>query len=331
MNVLKKHALTKAVIASLIGLAAQQQAQAILGGFENADGYAPPFPMDVWSYDAGQTGGPIAPNTGRWQELYGSGNAGGDSQYVSQHGYGVGGANLPPSALAVRTLTPSPDGSYDQTLRYTTGADDLGVSPATTLISATVSFDLCPGITTNPNVGPDPIFNNVPAFTLSFGGTNAASGITIGFTDSDPANSYRTHFIHYNGGTYVSQPFNWSGHFDHVDVVMDLVAGTYDVSLTPDFNGATPEWDPGAIPQVMATGALVSNAFNQLDSMYFRTHTDPGNGVLTAGLEKSFLDNFSFSVQYVPEPSGALALIAGAGAAIVFRRPRCRRRGATST
>ena len=57
-------------------------AQAKLGGFETADGYSTPFTHDVWMYDAGQTGAPFTPsfyNTGRWAELFGSSNAGGDS------------------------------------------------------------------------------------------------------------------------------------------------------------------------------------------------------------------------------------------------------------
>src|SRR5687767_924354 len=72
-------------------------AEAVLGGFDTADGYSQLFVKDVWSYDAGVTGGPIAPNTGRWTELLGSGVVG-DVQYFSQHGYGGGGAATPPFA-----------------------------------------------------------------------------------------------------------------------------------------------------------------------------------------------------------------------------------------
>src|SRR5438094_7528828 len=108
--------------------------QAKLGGFETIDGYSTPFTHDVWMYDAGQTGAPFTPpfyNTGRWAELFGSGNAAGDSQYMSQHGFGSSGANVAPFALAVRCLSPSTDGSYNQQLRYSIGADDTGVAPST--------------------------------------------------------------------------------------------------------------------------------------------------------------------------------------------------------
>src|SRR5687767_13762808 len=86
------------VAAAAIGvLCLAPAARAVLGGFETSDGYSQPFPRDVWMYDAGQTGGPFTPiqyNTGRWQELFGSGIAGGDAQYVSQHGFGTGGAGV---------------------------------------------------------------------------------------------------------------------------------------------------------------------------------------------------------------------------------------------
>ena len=148
---------------------------ALLGSFETADGYAFPFFRDAWSYDAGQTGVSFLPaqyNTGRWQELFGSGGANSDSQYVSQHGAGSGGPFAAPFALAVRSISPSTDGSYDMTVKYDLGVDDLGVSPTTTPQSATIAFDICPGKTWIDQTGFDTVFNDVPAFSLSVGGTS---------------------------------------------------------------------------------------------------------------------------------------------------------------
>ena len=145
-----KRILTMSLFALLLTVATDREAHAVLGGFETADGYSTPFPKDVWSYDAGQTGANFAPaqyNTGRWQELFGSGNAGGDAQYISQHGVGSGGANAAPFALAVRSIAPSTDGSFDMAVRYALGVDDLGVSPTSPLQSATIAFDICRGLT----------------------------------------------------------------------------------------------------------------------------------------------------------------------------------------
>ncbi len=316
-----------AAIAACTGamLLASNSAQAKLGGFEAVDGYSPPFSHDVWMYDAGQTGAPFTPpfyNTGRWAELFGSGNAGGDSQYISEHGYGGGGANVAPFALAVRCLSPSTDGSYNQQVRYSVGADDTGVSPSTPIISAQIDFDICPGATVIPSTGMiDNTFNNVPAFSLSFGGTNAAPGATIGFTDNDPSNGYKAEFFHNNGGTTVTQLMPWSGHFDHVTVMLNNITNTFDVSVTRDFNLITMDYDPGNLPSVVVLGASMTNPFSLLDNMYFRTHTDPGNGITAAGLEKSFLDNFGFQV-VVPEPSSMLTMLVLSSAALLSRQRR---------
>src|SRR5439155_950854 len=82
-----------------------------------------------------------------------------------------------PFALAVRCLSPSTDGSYNQQVRYSVGADDTGVAPTTPLVSALVQFDICPGSTVIPSTGfGDTVFNNVKVFSLSFGGTNTLPG-----------------------------------------------------------------------------------------------------------------------------------------------------------
>src|SRR5206468_4286198 len=104
-------------------------------------------------------------------------------------------------------------------------------------ISAQIDFDICPGVTVIPSTGfADSTFNNVPAFSMSFGGTNTSPGVTVGFSDSDPGNSYKTNFMYSNGGSTISQPMNWSGHFDHMSVLLNMVTNTYDVSVTRDFN-----------------------------------------------------------------------------------------------
>src|SRR5262249_49963001 len=161
---------------------------------------------------------------------------------------------------------------------------------------------ICPGLTIVSGGGPDTVFNNTPAFSLSFGGTNTAPGATIGFTDHDPPNSNKTRFFYNNGSTTITQLMNWTGRFDHVSILLDMVANTYDVSVTADSNLSTADFDPGNLPTIVVTGASMTNPFSLLDNMYFRTITDPSNGSQIAGLEKSFLDNFSFAV-VVPEPS----------------------------
>ena len=290
-------------------------ALAVLGGFETADGYTGPFSADVWSYDAGQTGGPFLIsqyNTGRFQELFGSGSTS-DAQYVSQHGIGSGGANMPPYALAVRADTASPDGSYDMTVKYDTGADDLGFAPTTLLSSATIDFDLCPGITQRSN-SIDPIFNDVPVFSLSFGGTSTALGATMGFTDHDSSNSNLTKIYYNDGNVFNSQSVAWSGgRFDHIQIDLDYVNQTFDLYWTKDANLTTKAFDAGNTPQLIVAGANMTSTISTIDAMYFQTHTDPSDGSELAHLSKSFLDNFEFAVKAVPEPATAHLVLVGLG------------------
>jgi len=106
-----------------------------------------------------------------------------------------------------------------------------------------------------------------------------------------------------------------------VSVAMNMVTNTYSVTVTPDFNLITPEFDPGNLPAITITGASNTNPFSLLDNMYFRAHTDPSNGSQIGGLEKSFLDNFAFSV-LAPEPTSALTILVVSGVALLARRRR---------
>lgn len=289
-----------------------QPAYALLGSFETADGYTGPFTRDVWAYDAGQTGALFTPaqyNTGRWKELVGSGVATAGAQYGSQHGY-IGSAASPPFALALRNLTSTPGIDFDMTLQYDVGADDLGIAPTTPLQSASITFDICPGITLKDGGGVDTTFNDTRAFSLSFGGTDAAPGATIGFTDHDSSNSNLSKIFYDNGSTYVSQVVPWSKKFDQITVDIDFVTQTFDLTFTRDFNTATPDFDPGNTPISVVTGAALTSPISTLEQMYFRTHTDPGDGITLAGLDKSYVDKFGFTVKPVPEPAslGLLAL-----------------------
>ena len=299
-------------------LAFSTPARAILNGFEFADGYAGPFVADVWSYDAGQTGASFLPsqyNTGRWVELLGSSSTG-DAQYGSQHGTSSAGANSPPFALAIRAVSETSPSSFDMSLQYAVGSDDIGIAPTTPLLSATIDFDICPGLTVLSTGGLDTMFNDVPAFSFSVGGTDSAPGLTIGFSDHDPGNTNKAELFHIDGATYNSQPVNWTfARFDHIQLVIDFVNQQYDLFWTKDANGTTTEFDAGNTPVLIASNVAMSNAVSTMDSFYFRAHTDPSTiDNSFAGLEKSYVDNFQFSVTPVPEPAsaGLLALAAGA-------------------
>lgn len=301
-------------------LAATQPANALLGSFETADGYTGPFTRDVWSYDAGQTGALFTPaqyNTGRWKELVGDGVANAGPQYASQHGF-IGSASSPPFALAVRSITLNPGIDYDMTLSYDVGVDDTGVAPTTPLNSASITFDICPGRTVKSTGGFDTVFNDVPAFSLSFGGTDAAPGATIGFTDHDPGNFNRTNIFYDDGTTFVSQPVPWTGHFDQVTIDINLVSNTFDLTWTPDALGSTTQFDPGAPSTTIVSGAALTTPISTLEQMFFRAHTDPAAGGVLAGLEKSYLDNFQFTVKPVPEP--ATAALVGLGTLTLIKR-----------
>jgi hypothetical protein len=104
---------------------------------------------------------------------------------------------------------------------------------------------------------------------------------------------------------------------------MNYLTSTFDVFLTADANPLTAQFDPGNAPQLFIAGASFTNATNLLDAMFFRTHTDPSDGTTIAGLEKSFLDNFHFTVTAVPEPASlGLAALALPGLARGRRRDR---------
>jgi PEP-CTERM motif len=315
---------TAAVATAILVMLGQQPAHALLGGFEVADGYTQTFGNDVWSYDAGASGATFIPsqyNTGRFQELVGSSAVNTDAQYVSRHGYGGGGANVAPFALAVRSISPAGAPNYDMTIGYDVGIDDLGVAPTTPLASAVVAFDICPGVTWDPlAVGFDTVFNDVPAFSLSIGGTDTAPGVTIGFSDSDPGNGLDTKLTYIDNTTYNSTVVPWSGRFDNIIVDFNFITQTYDLYWTRDFNLSTIEFDTGNAPILIASGVSMTTPVNTIEQMYFRAHTDPGDGVTTAGLEKSFLDNFQFAVTPVPEPASFAVLAVGAMATGLRRR-----------
>lgn len=303
---------TLRLLICLSALLCVSAAKAALAGFETSDGYSFPYLRDVWSYDAGQTGASFTPtqyNTGRWQQILGSSVAETDLQYISQHGL-QNGATASPFALGIRSESPSSNGTYDMTVRYKLGVDDLGVSPSSSLISARIDFDLCFGRTVNTGSGPlfDSVFNNTPAFSLSFGGTNLAPGLTLGFSDADPVNGYLPRFFYYDGNNYQSHVVPWSGEFDHIQVVIDFISQQFDIEFTKDFDPSSVAFNSGNSAISIASSASLTSPISGLTDLYFRAHTDPSDGSSRYALSKSFLDNFAFSANAVPEP-GTLLLV----------------------
>ncbi len=284
-----------AASALLLMLAIASPAHALLNEFSVADGYMNPFSTRVWTYNS------------LWHLDGGSIN----SNYVAQHGYNAGFALGEPFALVVRNDS-TPDNyrfSYDFESADLGGLNPASIGPA----KLTMTFDVCSTVAQNSSTD-----NNVAMMTMKFGGSAAASGLTLGFSDSNN--------LMWSDGTgslneFTGYTLNGTG-WDRVQLVMDFATDTYDLSVSPmtgdGINGSS-TYTPTTTYNVVS-GMSFTNALSSMQNLYFETFTDPEDG---GGWHKMFLDNFDGVA--VPEPaSAALACLGGVALVAALRRRRCR-------
>jgi hypothetical protein len=282
----------RVIPASLVAIcAAAAPAAAQLNQFDFSDGYMGAFATPVWTYHP------------QWS--FSGGTVG--SNYVAQHGYGVGGAFGAPFGLVVRNDTPASNYrfAYNFTPFDVGGANPAAISGPGSAV--TISFDVQPVFFQNSSVN-----NNAAMLTMGFGGTAASPGVRIGFSDdnylmySDALGNFQTFGTQMNG-------FAWS----RLALTIHFDTSTYDLSYeslqtVPGQESNT--FLPFAAFTV-ATGAPLMNALTELQTLHWETFTDPENNL---GWHKGFFDNFGG--RYVPAP-GTLAL-AAMGLAVGARRRR---------
>jgi MYXO-CTERM domain-containing protein len=283
--------LRHALIVSAVAACATAPAAADLNQFDISDGYMGAFATSVWTYN------PL------WS--FDGGALG--SNYVSQHGYGAGGAFGAPFGLVVRNDNPAGNYrfSYDFTSFDLGGANPNSISGPGQ--NVTISFDVQPVFHQNNTVT-----NNTPMLTMAFGGTAVAPGVKIGFADD---NSLMYSDAAGNLQTYTANPISTIWH--RIALTIHFDTSLYDLTVTPLL--ANPGMESSTFTPIttwtVGTGLPMANSLTSMQSLYWEVFTQPENGL---GWHKGFFDNFQGG--YVPAP-GAVGLLA-LGALAVSRRRR---------
>ncbi len=280
-----------ALIVSGVVACAGATASADLNQFDISDGYMGAFATSVWTYNSLWTfdGGTLGSN------------------YVSQHGYGSGGAFGAPFGLVVRNDSPASNYrfSYGFTPFDLGGANPNSISGPGT--SVAISFDVQPVFFQNSSMN-----NNAAMLTMAFGGTATNPGVKIGFSDnnnlmySDSAGNLQT---------YTTNQLFTSWH--RITLTMYFDTSTYDLVVQPLQTNPGMEsstYTPFATWTV-GTGLPMANSLTSMTRLYWEVFTDPENNL---GWHKGFFDNFHGD--YVPAP-GAAGLL-GLGALAAMRRRR---------
>ncbi|MCB1228584.1 MAG: putative Ig domain-containing protein, partial [Verrucomicrobiales bacterium] len=262
--------------------AAAPQAQAYLGGFEDADGYYNGVaggikPPDVAVYNAGEYGTnpggtgpggaytPMPLNSGLWTALaYGAflDPSTNDESYVVGHEGGNSGA----SSLAFNNF----GGAGELHYTYAFDSRDFGVLPTSvTDGTVTLDFDLCPVWGTGLPAG--------AYHTMNFKGANGATALSVAsYADGTANSNYYT-----NVGTWVDSGINSNtAGWDHVTITFTLSSSANDkvtLSYTSSISGIT------------TTVLNNVNVANNIDSLALLDFTQ------VQGANKYYYDNYLVS------------------------------------
>ena len=294
---------------------------AYLGGFENVDGYEP-FLDDVAKYNAGQYGPNagggtyinIPDNTGLWKKLQGPlyPTAGTTGNFAYATGHQNFDRTNPSTSDQALVITTNADGwtAGSQEYSYTVDSFDLaGFDPNSTGSETLgISFWSCSQIFGAGEGGGLPA--NTIGNTVSFLDTADNFGFGVGYVQPGTTTDYAA--INVNG-TWVQTPVTVNPHTYHRwDITLDLVADQVSIDI---FEGTT--------LTTLASNVPLVNNMGDLDEMRFLS--TPG----TTNDKRWALDDFSFKVQGVPEPSSSvlagMALLAAT--VLCFRRRNWRSHG----
>lgn len=279
------------VLASMALCCASGAATAQLNQFDPGDGYMGAFSTPVWTYHP--------------QWFFDGGTVG--SNYVSQHGYGSGGAFGAPFGLVVRNDSAAANYRfhYDFTPFDLGGANPNSISGPGAMV--TISFDVQPVFFQNSSIN-----NNSAMLTMGFGGTATNPGVRLGFSDG---NELMYSDALGNLQTYTANQLFTSWH--RISLTMHFDTSTYDLIVEPLQTNPGQEsmtFTPFGLWTV-TTGAPMAVPLTSMQSLWWETFTDPENNL---GWHKGFFDNFGG--RFVPSP-GAGALL-GLGGVLALRRRR---------
>ncbi len=307
------HLLASLIMAAIV--AASNNACAYLGGFEDVDGYEP-FLNDVATYNAGQYGPNagggsyvnIPDNTGLWTKLQGplfptQGTAGGVAYATGHQGYDRTNPSTSDKALVITT---NADGWTAGTQKYSYDIDsyDLaGFSPAATGgQELSISFWSCSrifGTDEGGGLGPGTL-GNIISFYDSVGNL----GFELGY--EQPATT--TDFAAVNVGTWATSSVSvGTSTYHRWDVTLDLAAQTVSVDI----------FESSTLTNLVSNAPLINNMID-FSQLQFESTPGVNNAKVWA------LDDFSMSVNRIPEPSTGLSagIITGMLALGLVRRPR---------
>ena len=291
---------------------------AYLGGFESVDGYAS-FLNDVATFNAGQYGANagggsyvnIPDNTGLWQKLQGplvpATGTTGNYAYATGHQYydrtNPGFPNLD-QALVITTNADG-WGAGSQEYSYDVDSYDLGgINPATTggdVIN--ISFWSCSWIPGSGEAGGG-LGAGTIANTISFYDSSGNLGFAVGGIQPGTTTDYAAT----NVGSWVQSGVSVGTNTYHRwDVTLDLNLQTVSIDVFES-----------AVLTPLVVNAPLINTMNDFSELRFLSAPGVSNYKVWA------LDDFTMSVQRVPEPSSSLLVASGMIGLVLRRRRRLR-------
>jgi hypothetical protein len=254
----------------------------------------------------------------------------GDTTYLSAHETGqASGAALPAGyslgaqLLAFRTdakpFADPRDGPHNAQYSYTVDSQDfLGLNPAAVsshLIN--ISFIACVSVKETKDNGGlvlSTVDNvNFRGLEMSFGGTAAAAGARIGWTDENNL-AYFDNAT--NAWVETNKTFDFMA-FDKVSVSINTLTDTWSLVVNRHLN--TTAYASETIFSNIALDNIIGANFGNI---VFTANEDLDGAGTTDdnGLAKTFFDSFAMSATAIPEPSNALLTALGAMGWILRRR-----------